>query len=117
MTIYHNIQAKPVAGALGAEIEGANLSKPLDDQTLNEIKQAFVEYLVLFFRDQNLKPEEQKTFAGYFGELKDETMLMGGPGGWGVDRYVFQPEYGQTPGAPATRRLHVDHSYADIPTS
>ena len=115
MTNYQHIKVNPIASALGAEIVGVDLSQPLDGETLSEIQQAWLEHLVLFFRDQNLKPDEQKTFGEYFGELKNELKLMGGAPK-DVDPFVLTPETGKhPPGTPKTETLHIDHSSADIP--
>ena len=114
MTNYQHIKVNPIASALGAEIEGVDLSQPLDGETLSEIQQAWLEHLVLFFRDQNLKPDELKTFGEYFGDLKNEFMLMGGAPK-DVDPFVLTAETGKSYGAPKTETLHIDHSYADIP--
>ena len=46
------IDVNPIAGALGAEISSVDLAGPIADNTLAEIKEAFSEYLVLFFRYQ-----------------------------------------------------------------
>jgi taurine dioxygenase len=61
---------EPVTGALGAEITGLNLSKPLDDESVSALKDAFHEHLVLFFRDQIITLEQQKIFARHFGDLE-----------------------------------------------
>jgi taurine dioxygenase len=66
---YSRIVVKPVAGALGAEIEGVDISKPLDDATFAEIHRAHLEYLVIFFRGQKLTDEELAAFGRRFGEL------------------------------------------------
>ncbi|MSO76695.1 MAG: taurine dioxygenase [Alphaproteobacteria bacterium] len=64
---YHSIAARPIAGALGAEIEGVDLSLPLDNRTWSEILDAFHRYGVIFFRRQNLTPEQHKAFSLRFG--------------------------------------------------
>ena len=64
---YHSIAARPIAGALGAEIEGVDLSRPLDNQAWSEILDAFHRYGVIFFRRQNLTPEQHKAFSLRFG--------------------------------------------------
>ena len=51
---YDHIDAKPITGALGAEIFGVHLREPLSDVTFNEIKVALHEHLVIFFRDQDI---------------------------------------------------------------
>jgi taurine dioxygenase len=57
----------PVAGSLGAEIEGIDLSQPLSETLFQQIETTLAEHLVLFFRDQNLEPEEQIAFTRHFG--------------------------------------------------
>ena len=66
---YSRIEVKPLAGALGAEIAGADLAHPLDDATFAEIHKAHLDYLVLFFRDQDLSDEELAAFGRRFGDL------------------------------------------------
>ena len=65
---YERIAVKPVAGALGAEIEGVDLRR-LDDATFAEIKRAFLEHLVIFFRDQELDKHQLAAVAERFGPL------------------------------------------------
>lgn len=66
---YQTIDVKPVSGALGAEILGTDLSRNLSNQAFDEIHQAFLENLVIFFRDQTLTPQQQAAFARRFGPL------------------------------------------------
>jgi taurine dioxygenase len=63
------IEIKPMAGALGAEVFGADLSRPLEDAAFAEIKQAFADHLVLMFREQRLTPEQHLAFSRGFGPL------------------------------------------------
>jgi taurine dioxygenase len=69
MAEYQRIRIRPVAGSLGAEIEGVDLREPLDDATYAEIKHALLDNLVIFFRDQDITPEKQIAFGRRFGEL------------------------------------------------
>ena len=64
------IDIKPSGAALGAEIRGIDLSKPLDDKTFEEIVDAFHEHEVVYFRDQKLTPEQHVAFSRRFGELE-----------------------------------------------
>ena len=66
---YSRIEVKPVSGALGAEIGGVDLSGPIDDDKLSEIRRAFLDYLVVFFRDQDISDDDLARFGRYFGEL------------------------------------------------
>ncbi|NQU62089.1 MAG: TauD/TfdA family dioxygenase [Rhodospirillales bacterium] len=72
---YKRIEVHPIAGALGAEISGVDLSQPLDGQTFKEVHQAFLDHLVIFFRDQNLSPDQHKAFARQFGELHHNDFI------------------------------------------
>ena len=62
-------EIKPVSGALGAEILGVKLDKNLSNSQFDTIHKALLDYQVIFFRDQNLAPEEHISFARRFGEL------------------------------------------------
>jgi alpha-ketoglutarate-dependent taurine dioxygenase len=66
---YRSIDVSPIAGALGAEIGGIDLSRPLDDATFGEVLDAFHAHLVIFFRGQRLTPDQHLAFARRFGPL------------------------------------------------
>ena len=51
---YNTISAQRIAGALGAEIAGGDLSRPLSDEVIGEIRQALLDHQVIFFHDQHL---------------------------------------------------------------
>lgn len=62
------MQVEPIAGALGAEISGVDLSRDLSNSDAAAIRGAFLDHKVIFFRDQKLQPQDQVRFAGLFGE-------------------------------------------------
>ena len=66
-----SIEVRPVAGALGAEIVNIDLAHELDDETIAAIRRAWLEHLVIFFRDQTLAPERFLKLARRFGEVID----------------------------------------------
>ncbi|MCG8546084.1 MAG: TauD/TfdA family dioxygenase [Alphaproteobacteria bacterium] len=66
---YNRVKVQPIAGACGAEVAGADLSQPMDDETFADIEQAFLDHQVIFFRDQALTPEQHKDFGRRFGTL------------------------------------------------
>ncbi|MGI9520471.1 MAG: TauD/TfdA dioxygenase family protein [Hyphomicrobiaceae bacterium] len=68
MPDYQRITVKPLTGALGAEIEGVDLNN-LDQETFDEIYNAWLDHLVVFLRDQDIAPEQQVTFARRFGNI------------------------------------------------
>jgi taurine dioxygenase len=64
-----DIEITPVSGSLGAEISGVDLGQPLSDKTFQQIHRALLDHLVIFFRDQPIKPEQHIAFGRRFGEL------------------------------------------------
>lgn len=66
---HGRIEVVPTGEALGAEIRGVDLSATMDDATFADIHAAWLEHLVLFFRDQRITPGDQARFARRFGEL------------------------------------------------
>lgn len=75
---YKHIQVKPIAGALGAEIHNVDLAQ-LDDETFAEIHHAFLENLVIFFRDQTITPDQQVAFSARFAPIGFYPFLKGLP--------------------------------------
>ena len=73
---YKKIRVDPIAPAIGAEISGVDLSKPLDNETLEELELAFAENLVLFFRDQDISRDEHKAFGRRFADLHVHPVLQ-----------------------------------------
>ena len=111
---YRTIQVAPIAGALGAEVSGVDLGNDLAPETVQEIRHAWLEHLVVFFRDQHLEPEAFLAFARRIGDpvaypfvkgidrcpeiiavtkLPDETVNFGGI--WHSDTvYLDRPPMG-----------------------
>ncbi|MFP6663760.1 MAG: TauD/TfdA family dioxygenase [Deltaproteobacteria bacterium] len=63
------IQTQPVAGALGAELRGLDLSQKLDDTSVDAVLEALYEHKVIFFRGQSLTPEQQIGFSAQLGPV------------------------------------------------
>ena len=71
------IEARRIAGALGAEISGVDLSRPLSEDACADIKRLWLEHLVIFFRGQPLTPSQFMVFAGQFGEPVEYPLVKG----------------------------------------
>lgn len=107
------LDIRPIAGALGAEIHGIDLSQPLSDADFGQIEQALHDHLVIFFRDQQLTPEQHKAFSQRFGHLLEVPFvraLAGHP-------EILPVMKGKT---EKTKRnfgglWHSDMSYSEIP--
>jgi taurine dioxygenase len=71
------ISVAPIAGALGAELRGVDLSGPLPDDLIGQIRAALLQHHVIFFRDQHLTPEQHLAFGRRFGELQVHEFVEG----------------------------------------
>ncbi len=68
---YSLIEVKPINGAVGAEICGVDLTKPIPDETWREVERAFAENLVIYLRKQTgLTRENHMDFAKRLGPLQ-----------------------------------------------
>lgn len=101
------IEIRPVSGALGAEIHGVDIAADLSDQQFAEIRQAYFDYGVIFFRDQTLTPEQHIAFAERWGPININRFFKA------VDGYPMIAEVRKEP--DQTKNIgggwHTDHSY------
>ena len=79
MRNYRHIAVRPIAGALGAEIEGVDMARDLDSEVVGEVRQALLDHLVIFLREQAVTPLQQLAFARRFGEPVEYPQLKGLP--------------------------------------
>ncbi|MFO0997322.1 MAG: TauD/TfdA family dioxygenase [Alphaproteobacteria bacterium] len=108
------IEVRPIAGALGAEILGVDLSLPLDDETFALIKRAHLDHLVIFFPDQKLTPSQHKDFARRFGRLNIHPHLNPS------ENPDADPEIFEVRREPNQRYVfgegwHMDHTWREKP--
>jgi taurine dioxygenase len=109
---FKGFSARPVSGALGAFIEDLDITQPIDEETQQELRAALVHFMVLFFRDQPLKPAEHVRFAETFGEVQ-----MGGT----IPRLEEQPEikkqeYTQQMQVGGDVNMHADDTFVEMPS-
>ncbi len=74
---YRHIEVERIAGSLGAEVAGVDLSQDLPEPVLAEIRRALLDNLVIFFRDQHLTPDRQLAFARRWGEIHLHPYMQG----------------------------------------
>ena len=94
---YEVITVTPASPTVGAEIGNIDLTRPLTDPELAEVKRAFLEFGVLFFRDQKISFEDQTRLGAYFGDLGE---------------HVGKKTNSQTTEDPKVRKMHADGGQA-----
>lgn len=82
-SLSDKITVRPLTGALGAEVDGVDLSAPLDDAVVATLRRLWLEHLVIFFRDQNLDLPQFHALAEKFGKPMLYPFLKG------IDGYPF----------------------------
>ena len=107
------IEVQPMAGALGAELAGVDVSAPLDGAAVAEIRDALLRRGVVVLRDQKLSREAQLRFARQLGEPEVHPIANG---------MAEHPEIIRVL-KPAGERAffgtswHTDNSFFETPTS
>ncbi len=74
---FRLIETQPIAGALGAEISGVDLSRDIGEAMMAEIRSALWRHQVIFFRDQQITAAQQVAFARRWGEIHLHPFVAG----------------------------------------
>ena len=106
MTNYSTINVKPLSGNIGEEIDGVNLKK-ITKKQFKEIKIVFGKYGVIFFRNQNLSPEEEIIFAELWGEININRFFTNLEGYPKIALVSKEPDQKKNIGGA----WHTDHTY------
>jgi taurine dioxygenase len=105
--------------ALGAEIRGVDLSKPIDETTKRFVNQAWLDNLVVVFRGQSLETPAQVAFGSLFGDLAptrkanrvrqtEHEAIMYISNRKENGQYIDQLPDGEM-------QFHIDQCYVDVP--
>ena len=74
--VYNHIIVSPIAGSMGAEIQGADLAN-LEGEVFEELYDAWLRNHVIVLRDQDITPDQQLAFALRFGEIHYHPYMQG----------------------------------------
>jgi len=108
---YRHFDTVPVSPAIGAELLGIDLSQDLSDEAIDEIRQALLDHLVIFFRNQSVTPSQQIAFSQRFGELSFYPFVSGLPDYPEIVEVRKEPDETTNFGG----LWHTDTSYLPIP--
>ena len=102
-----DLEIIPITPLIGAEIKNIDLKNNLTEVNVKQIRSAFLNHSVLFFRDQKLSIDEQKVFGKYFGDLyihpaRDRNGIEG------------HPEILYINAGPDTSRVNGDDWHSDV---
>lgn len=110
-TRYRHIDVQPLSGALGAEVHGVDLAEELGEEQLGELRRAYHDFGVIFFRDQGNNPEQHIAFARRWGDICVNRFFCPVPGYPMIAEVRKDPEQQDNIGG----YWHTDHSYDHAP--
>ena len=108
---YQTIEVQPTSGSVGAEIHGVDLAEEMSDTQFAEVRHAFAENGVIFFRDQELTPEQHIAFARRWGPININRFFTHVEGHPEIAMVLKEPHHRQNIGGG----WHTDHSYDTEP--
>jgi taurine dioxygenase len=114
-----SIEITPVSTALGAEVSGLPLNRPLQEGDIHDLYDAWLRYQVLVFHEQDLSDEDQRRFTNYFGDSQDLTRTAASLRGATANvMYVGNVTVAGIPGdlPHGDMQFHTDGAYFERPT-
>lgn len=96
---------------LGAEVTDIDLTKELDEPTIDALKLAHAEHGVLVFPDQTISSEDLKRFGRYFGDLTVHPFSSSSEDA--PELIVYDQKEGNPP--PPTDTWHTDETFREAP--
>lgn len=108
---FNTIEVSPLSPALGGIISGVDIAAGISDEQFAEIRQAFIDYSVIFLRDQQITPDQHIEFARRWGEINVNRFFQA------VDSHPIIAEVRKEAEQKANigAEWHTDHSYDEIP--
>ena len=108
---FNTIEVSPLSPALGGIISGVDIAVGISDEQFAEIRQAFIDYSVIFLRDQQITPDQHIEFARRWGKINVNRFFQA------VDSHPIIAEVRKEAEQKANigAEWHTDHSYDEIP--
>mgnify|MGYP000884080044 CR=1 FL=1 len=104
-------EVRNCSGAVGVEVAGLDLSRPLPGEMVADLKKVLFDRGVLFFRDQDLTPEQHIAFAEQFGRIDVNRFFTPVEGHPRIAEVRKDPDQVLNIGSG----WHTDHSYDVAP--
>ena len=108
---YQTLQVRPLSPALGAEISGVDIGAGISDEQFAELRQSFVDYGVIFLRDQDISPDQHIAFAERWGQINVNRFFQAVATHPSIAEVRKEADQAINIGSA----WHTDHSYDQIP--
>lgn len=103
----NDINIVPSGGGVGAFIGGIDLGQDLSDNIVGTLRSALGEHGVLFFRDQDISPEDHIAFAEKFAPININRFFAHVDGHPKIAQVLKEPDQKKNIGGG----WHTDHTY------
>ncbi len=100
----------PLGPYIGAQVNGADLTRPLSDNQFEQLYHAVLRHQVVFLREQNITPAQQRDLALRFGDLHIHPVYPHAPG---VEEIIVLDTHNDNP--PDNDNWHTDVTFIDTP--
>ncbi len=100
----------PLGPYIGAQVSGADLTRPLSDNQFEQLYHAVLRHQVVFLREQNITPAQQRDLALRFGDLHIHPVYPHAPG---VEEIIVLDTHNDNP--PDNDNWHTDVTFIDTP--
>lgn len=107
----HTLEIQPVTGGCGAEILNIDLRRDHDENVWRDIRQTLNDHAVIFFRDQDLSPEQFIAFGKRFGDLTNSRFIPTNKDYPEIAEIRKEPEQKNNVGSS----WHTDQPFREIP--
>jgi len=108
---WQHFDARPLGATIGALISGVDLTVELPHAVVAELRQALLDYKVIFFREQALTPATHVAFAKRFGELELHPFIPANPDEPELVRFAKSADVGGYENS-----WHSDVSWREVPS-
>ena len=115
-TVDVGLDIRPMAGHIGAEILGVDLTRPVPPDVVAAIRATLVQWKVVFFRDQHLTQEQHIAFGRLFGEVTPAHPTL--PAAFPDHPEILlldNEQYGNNDGELIESRWHTDVTFVVNP--
>jgi taurine dioxygenase len=107
----NQLAVRPLGAAVGAEIDGLDLAKPLDGAAVDDVRRVLADRGVVVFRDQHLSPDQHIAVARRFGDININRFFAHADGYPEIALVAKEPDQTRNIGGG----WHTDHSYDQVP--
>jgi taurine dioxygenase len=111
-SVYESFTCVPLAGALGAEVQGIQLGGDLSSSVVTQLNQALLDHKVLFFREQEMDDQAHADFARLIGTPVDADFIPA------LDGFpmMTRQQYDENSRMGSDVNFHHDDSFHRYPT-